>query len=400
MDARARWVTAMSLAQLISWGSTYYTFSLLMPAIEVDLGLSRVEVSGAFSVALLASGIAGVPVGRLIDAGRGRAVMAGGSLLAGLMLLSLSRVEGPTGLYAVWLLLGVAMAATLYEPAFAILIRRWPQDYRRSLIGMTFLGGLASTVFIPLSALLIGQLGWRGTCVALGAMHLLLCLPIHLRMLAGEPPGERSGGDDPASPSLPPRGPTLRTLAASPAFLLITGFLVAYMAVTSALGAHMVPLMRERGVPSAWAVAVPASIGAIQVIGRLVLFVFEGRIDPRRFDRAIPLLLPAAVALLLAGGGSVGAALGFAVCFGVCNGLITIVKATSIAQYVSRERVAALTGLQQPPAALARALGPILLAATWSASGDYGIGLWLLMALGLLSALLLRLGQARALPQP
>jgi MFS family permease len=401
MDARARWVTAMSLAQLISWGSTYYTFSLLMPAIETDLGLSRVGVSGAFSVALLASGIAGVPVGRLIDGGHGRAVMAGGSLLAGVMLLSLSRVDGATGLYAVWLLLGVAMAATLYEPAFAILIRRWPQDYRRSLIGMTFLGGLASTVFIPLSALLIGQLGWRGTCVVLGAMHLLLCLPIHLRMLAGEPPGHRPGGhDDPASPAASARGPDLRTLAASPAFLLLTGFLVAYMAVTSALGAHMVPLMRERGVPSAWAVAIPASIGAIQVLGRLVLFVFEGRIDPRRFDRSIPLLLPASVVLLLAGGGSVAAAIGFAVCFGICNGLITIVKATSIAQYVSRERVAALTGLQQPPAALARALGPILLAATWSASGDYGVGLWLLMAIGLLSALLLRLGQARALPQP
>jgi predicted MFS family arabinose efflux permease len=394
MDARTRWVTAMSLAQLVSWGSLYYTFSLLMPALEADLALSRVEVSGAFSAALLAGGIAGVQVGRWIDAGHGRAVMSGGSLLAGAMLLLLARVDGVAGLYACWIAIGAATAAILYEPAFAILIRRWPDDYRRSLIAMTFLGGLASTVFIPLSAWLIDTLGWRHACEVLAALHLLLCLPIHWTMLAGEPPGRArlAGGAEGDAPSL-------RTLAASPAFLLITAFLVGFMAFTSALSAHMVPLMREQGVPAAWAVAIPASIGAMQVLGRVVLFVFEGRIDPRRFDRVVPLLLPAAIAMLLAGGGSVVAALAFAACYGIGNGLITIVKATAIAQYVSRERVAALSGLQQPAAALARAAGPILLASLWSVTGDYGMGLWVLLGAGLVSAVLLRLAQARALPQ-
>jgi len=394
MDARTVWVTAMSLAQLVSWGSLYYTFSLLMPALEADLALSRVEVSGAFSAALLAGGIAGVQVGRWIDAGHGRAVMSGGSLLAGAMLLLLARVEGVAGLYACWIAIGAATAAILYEPAFAILIRRWPDDYRRSLIAMTFLGGLASTVFIPLSAWLIDTLGWRHACEVLAALHLLLCLPIHWTMLAGEPPGRArpAGGAEGDAPSL-------RMLATSPAFLLITAFLVGFMAFTSALSAHMVPLMREQGVPAAWAVAIPASIGAMQVLGRVVLFVFEGRIDPRRFDRVVPLLLPAAIALLLAGGGSVVAALAFAACYGIGNGLITIVKATAIAQYVSRERVAALSGLQQPAAALARAVGPILLASLWSATGDYGMGLWVLLGAGLVSAVLLRLAQARALPQ-
>jgi predicted MFS family arabinose efflux permease len=394
MDARTGWVTAMSLAQLVSWGSLYYTFSLLMPALEADLALSRVEVSGAFSAALLAGGIAGVQVGRWIDAGRGRAVMSGGSLLAGAMLLLLARVEGVSGLYACWIAIGAATAAILYEPAFAILIRRWPDDYRRSLIAMTFLGGLASTVFIPLSAWLIDTLGWRHACEVLAALHLMLCLPIHWTMLAGEPPGRARPAGGAADDA-----PSLRSLATSPAFLLITAFLIGFMAFTSALSAHMVPLMREQGVPAAWAVAIPASIGAMQVLGRVVLFVFEGRIDPRRFDRVVPLLLPAAIALLLAGGGSVVAALAFAACYGIGNGLITIVKATAIAQYVSRERVAALSGLQQPAAALARAAGPILLASLWSATGDYGMGLWVLLGAGLVSAALLRLAQARALPQ-
>ncbi|MEI7444908.1 MAG: MFS transporter [Burkholderiales bacterium] len=394
MASRTGWVAAMSLAQLVSWGSLYYTFSLLMPALEDELGLSRVQVSGAFSASLLVAGVAGVAVGRWIDRGRGRGVMTAGSVLAGLAMVALGRIDGVVGLYACWIAIGAACAAVLYEPAFAILIRRWPDDYRRSLIAMTFLGGLASTVFIPLSAVLIGWLGWRHACEVLGVLQLALCAPIHATMLRGEPPGadrRAAAGED---------APSLRELALSPAFLLITAFVVTFMAFTSALAAHMVPLMRERGVPEAWAVAVPASIGALQVLGRVVLFVFEGRIDPRRLDGAIPLLLPVAVALLLAGGGSVAAALAFAACYGIGNGLLTIVKATAVAQYVSRTRVAALSGLQQPPAALARAVGPILLASLWTVDGDYRLGLWVLLSAGLLAVALLRLAQARALPQP
>jgi MFS family permease len=382
----------MSLAQLISWGTLFYTFSLLMPAIEGELGLSRIEVSGAFSAALLASGLAGIPVGQLIDRGHGRVVMAGGSLVAGTCLALHALVGGVTGLYLAWIGLGVAMACTLYEPAFAILIRRWPSDYRRALIAMTFLGGLASTVFVPLSALLIDRLGWRGASLALAALHLAVCLPIHLRMLRAEPPGAWRT-------VLPGAGAasSIAALARSPAFLLITAFLAAFMLLTSAMTAHIVPLLRERGMPEAWAIAVPASIGALQVLGRLVLFVVEGRIEPRHLDRIVPLLLPLSLALLLFGGASVGVAFAFAACYGIGNGLLTIVKATAIAQYVSRDRVAALGGLQALPNALARSVGPILMAALWSLNGDYGAGLWTLMVLGIAATLLLRLAQAFAL---
>jgi len=399
-DSRNLWVGLMSLAQLISWGSLYYTFSLLMPVIEQDLGASRVEVSGAFSAALLASGLAGLVVGRLIDQGHARAVMSIGSIGAGLLLLAHSRVTSVAGLYAVWIGLGIAMACILYEPVFTVLIRRWPKDYRRSLIAMTFLAGLASTVFIPLSAWMIEALGWRDTCMVLAAMHFFLCLPIHLRMLRDEPPGRLT--DDRIAASASESDGTVasvRALATSPAFVLITVFSFVFMGLSAALSAHMVPLLRERGLPDAWAVAVPASIGVMQVIGRLVLFVFEGRIDPKKLDLIIPLLMPLSLLLLLVGGGSTGAALAFAACFGVGNGLITIVKATAIAAYVSRDRVAVLSGLQTLPGAIARACGPIMLAALWTFSSSYTVGLWLLMLAGVVATGLLAAAQKRALPQ-
>ena len=102
----AAFVLRLSLAQLISWGSVFYLFSLLIDPLERDLGLSRAQVSMAFSLALLAEGLMAYPVGRWIDRGHERVVMTAGSVLAGACLLLHSAVTSLAGLYAVWLGLG------------------------------------------------------------------------------------------------------------------------------------------------------------------------------------------------------------------------------------------------------------------------------------------------------
>jgi MFS family permease len=186
-----RLVGWLSVPQLITWGSVFYTFALLMEPLERELGLSRAQSSLAFSLALLAEGLLAYPVGRWIDRGHERALMTGGSLLVALCLLLHSFVTSVTGFYAVWLVLGAALAATLYNPVFAVVTRRFPHDFRRAIITLTFLGGLASTVFIPLSAWLIATLGWRHALWVLAALHLLVCAPLHFWLLQGAPRRER-----------------------------------------------------------------------------------------------------------------------------------------------------------------------------------------------------------------
>ena len=136
----------LSVAQLISWGSLFYTFALVMEPVERELGLSRAQSSLAFSLALLAEGLMAFPVGRWIDRGHERMVMTTGSVLAGVCLALHGQVSSMAGFYAVWIGLGVAMACVLYSPGFAVVTRRFPHDFRRAIITMTFLGGLASTV--------------------------------------------------------------------------------------------------------------------------------------------------------------------------------------------------------------------------------------------------------------
>ena len=140
LDHFAVWLSA---AQLITWGSVFYTFSLLMGPVERELGLSRADASLGFSLALLADGLMAYPIGRWIDQGHERRVMTWGSAWVGACLMAHSFIDSLSGFYVVWLCLGLGMSATLYAPVFAVVTRRFPNDFRRAIIIMTFLGGLA-----------------------------------------------------------------------------------------------------------------------------------------------------------------------------------------------------------------------------------------------------------------
>lgn len=382
----------LSLAQLISWGSIFYTFALLMAPMERELGLSRAQSSLAFSLALLVEGLLAYPVGRWIDAGHERLLMTCGSLLAALCLLLQGSVTGIVGFYVVWAGLGAAMAAILYAPAFAVVTRRFPNDFRRAIILMTFLGGLASTVFIPLTAWLMALWGWRHAFMALAALQLLVCAPLHWLTLHGAPrPVPRSV----AAAPLAKQG--VSDFIFSAPFLLIGLFVVLLMAVTVALPAHMVSLLRENGLREVWVIAITAGIGVIQVLGRLLLYFFEHHFDLHLANRLIPCLIPlgllALLAAPLAAPWQVGAVLLFVLLYGLGNGMLTIVKGTAIAQYVNRDHVATLNGALGLPLALARAAAPLLLGLLWTAQAGYSHGLWLLLALSAVGVGALMLAQ-------
>jgi MFS family permease len=386
-----RLVGWLSLAQLIAWGSVFYTFALLMEPVERELGLTRAQSSLAFSLALLGEGVFAYPIGRWIDQGHERVAITGGSILVGFCLLLHSVVHSAAAFYAVWIGLGAGLAATLYPPVFAVVTRRYPSDYRRAIITLTFLGGLASTVFIPLSAWLIRTIGWREALWVLAALNLFVCAPIHAIQLRGAPPA-------PAREKTPDKKASASAYLRSAPFLLIGVFVVGMMGVTAALPAHMISLLRGNGLAEAWVIAIPASIGALQVLGRLLLFFFEHHFDLHLANRLIPMLIPMGLIALIAGAGYPWAALLFVLFYGLGNGMLTIVKGTAIAQYVNREHVASLNGALGVPTAIARAVAPLALGVLWSREAGYALGLWLLLAMSVIAVIALVLAQRKALP--
>jgi len=382
----------LSLGQLVTWGSVFYTFALLAHPVELELGLSRAESSFAFSLALLGEGLLAFFVGRWIDAGFERRVMTLGAGWVGVGLLAHSQVHSLLAFYVVWAWLGLGLSATLYTPAFAVVTRRFPNDFRRGIIMLTFLGGLASTVFIPLSSWLIDTWGWRQALVGLGLLQLGVCVPLHAWLLRG---ARRTL--HPSAAHSEPAPVSLSVFLRQSPFWLLSLFMILMMMVTSALPVHLVNLLREADLPPAWVLAIPASIGVIQVVGRGLLFVFERHMDLHAANRWIPVLIPLGLCALVFGGVTALPALLFVLLYGLGNGLNTIVKGTAFAQYVSRDHVGQLNGLLGVPIALARAAAPWALGLLWSPDGGYAVGLRWVLLCGLLSVVALWLAQARAL---
>ena len=359
-----------------------------MVPLEQALDMTRAQSSLGFSLMLLTEGLLAFFIGRWIDRGHERLIMTFGSLLVGALLLVHSVISTQTQFYTVWTLLGVAMACTLYPPAFAVLTRRFPNHFRRAIIILSFLGGLASTVFIPLVAWLIDAIDWRETMWVISAMQFLVCAPIHFYLLRGVQStslnivknkdhliGEAKHIElKPTDPNL-----SIWQFMRNPVFWQLSCFVVLLMAATSALPAHMVSLLRESGMGETWAIAVPASIGVIQVVGRLGLYLLEKRIDVHTSNRWVTLLIPLGLAALILGHGAVLGCLVFVLLYGLGNGMLTIVKGTVMAEYVSKVHMGSLNGILGVPMAISRAAAPLLMGLMWSPSDGYSYGLWMLL---------------------
>lgn len=378
------WVFALSLPQLVAWGSLYYAYALLISPMEAELQMDKLELAGAFSLGLLIEGVMAYPVGRLIDRGHASWVMPFGSLLAALGLWLLAQAHHRVEVYAAWAVLGCAMAMVLYTASFAVVTRRFPSHYRQAIITLSLLGGLASTVFIPLVAWMVLHVGWRQAVETLALLQLLLCLPLHA-MLLHAPNIPNAARPRVASP---PSAELTQLLRSAP-YLQVCAFVVLMTMVSAALPIHLVSMLRSFQLDEAWAVLVPASMGLFQVASRLLLYFVEKRLDVHLANRVIPMLIPLGILMLVlasvvAPAIAVGFSLAFVALFGMGNGMLTIVKGTAMAQYVSPAHVAALNGAMGIPLALARASAPLALATLWSATWGYGLGLAALLLLSIL----------------
>lgn len=377
---------ALAAAQVVSWGSVYYSFSLFVVPMEAELGWTRAELNGALTLGLLTSGFAAYPVGAWIDRHGGRWLMTLGSVLATLLLAAWACVESLFGLYAIWIGLGLALAATLYEPVFAVVTRIFPDSYRSRITALTLVGGFASTVFIPLTQVFISAWGWRDALLALALCNALIALPVHAFLLrdAPEPAAPAAPTDREAAPG---EHDALRRALRHPAFWGLAVCFTAYYAAFSALSFHIIPLLIERAVPIATIVAAVAVVGPAQVAARLVLFAARGRLTTALTGRLATIMFPLSALLLIAFPASVIALFVFAACYGAANGTVTIVRGTAVPDFMWREGYGAINGALTLPANVARAVAPFIAALLWAAGGNYDVVLWSVFAAGCAAAL-------------
>ena len=251
-------MSALGTTQTLAWASSYYLPAILADPIARDLGVSSNWIFAAFSASLVISAMLGPRIGRQIDLVGGRSVLSLSNLVlaAGLALLGLT-YSIPV-LLAAWLLLGIGMGAGLYDAAFGALGRIYGDAARRSITGITLIAGFASTVGWPLTAWGLETIGWRNTCFAWAAAHILIGLPINWLML---PPV--AGAKAAVAAAVKPHIPLDRTM-----ILLAFAFAAAW-SVTGAMAAHLPRILEAAGATSLQAVAAGALIGPAQVAARI-----------------------------------------------------------------------------------------------------------------------------------
>ncbi len=349
-------VAALAIGQLLCWAALYYAFSSFVLPMMRELGWSKATVMGASSAGLAAWGLASYACGAAIDRGHGRTVMTLGAVLGAMACAAWSRVELPWQLYASCIALGVAMAMTLYEPAFNVVTHRYPSRYRQAITALTLVAGFASTLSFPACVWLIGAVGWRAAMLVIAASLLLVAAPLHAWALRGTarvvaPPQPDAAADA-----------TLREAVRHPAFWLLTLCFTLHAFVIAALWAHVMPAFAARGIDETATLAVLVWIGPAQVAGRLALASI-GRALPLHRVGLFALAAMATAFALFAASTHPVALLGFALLFGAGNGLMTIVRGGMVPAYFGRTHVGRVGGLMSAVSLLTRAAAP--LAAAW-----------------------------------
>lgn len=350
-----RAVPVLGLTQIIAWGVLFYPPVLTLPLLAQERGFSLTFAMAGFSFGLLTGGLVSPKVGRLIDRYGGHRVMAVGALVGAAGLVMLVHASHPSLYVAVWAVLGVATAASLYDPAFATLGRIFGRDARRSITLVTFAGGFASTVSWPSTYFLLGLYGWRGTYLIYAALLAFVVTPLYVfvlpreRAVTGAPPD--SG--EPVQKLIPARGL---------AFLIVTAAFAVYAFVPSALSAHMLSIFERMGVSASTVILIGALFGPSQVIARLCEFAFARNLHPLDIARfAITILLFAFVLIAMFGVFAAVAAT-FVILFGVANGLMTISRGTVPLALFGPSGYGGVIGRIAGPSLVLQAAAPLVIA--------------------------------------
>jgi MFS family permease len=346
-------VSLLGLMTILSYGSTYYLLTVLGPEIAADTGWSLPLVVSGLSLGLLVSGIVAPWIGRRIEAHGGRAVLPAGCLATGGG-LALLGVADRLWVYALaWIVLGVGMAGTFYDAAFASLGRQYGLRARAMITLLTLFGGFASTICWPLSAALMEALDWRGACFVYAA--ILATFAVAIRACMPPPPARRLDSSAPSELAAAPSGGQSRR--GRLLLLVVLGFIFALSAsITAVVSVHLVPLLGARGVGLAAAIAFGALIGPSQVAARVIEYVLGRRFHPLWTLIASTILMALGLGLLALGWSWVALTL---VLYASGVGLKSIASGTVPLALIGPEGYATAMGRLAMPSLTMQALAPV-----------------------------------------
>jgi MFS family permease len=355
-------VSVLGVVQIISWGTLYYSTAVLAKPVAQDLGLSDVDLFTAFGLSLLLSGILAPLAGRWVDRFGGRVVMTAGSIVAVVSFLILASANDRIQCYVGWLVAGLAMTAALYDVAFPSLRRLFPDaDYRKAVTLLTIFGGVASTVFWPLSDVLNRSCGWRWTYGIFALLHVGGIFA-HLWSPDGRTPVKEA-----VEGELQPKQPLFRDFR----FVMLALGFACIAFSSSAVSMFAVRSLSENGLDRGTALFIASLIGPMQVAGRLLEYGFARHLGVKGMGTVSHILFVAALMVFCFVGSSPLLGIVFAIIYGFANGTMTIVRGTVPVFLLKNIPPGQLLGGLALPSAFAEAGAPAVFAFLAGLSGGH-----------------------------
>lgn len=368
-----RIVAALAVTQTIGYGVLYYAFSVFLVPMSRDLRASGTQVAAALTLAVLTTALCAPLAGRRLDARGGRGLMTAGSVLGTAALLAWSRVESLPQLYAVFLAVGVASAMVLYEPAFAVIVT-WFDGQRRAnaLLALTVVAGFASSIFLPLTGLLVARYGWREALVILALIYGASAIPLHA--LVVRRPKTTAATTKPAQ-----RADLVRTAVRARPFWLLVAAFTAHGGAVAVIGVLLVTYLIHLGHSPVFAATVAGLLGVLSVTGRLVTTGLRRRWAAAPVAAAVFAVQGLGALLLPVAGKSVAGAVGCVLLFGIGFGVGTITLPYLVAERYGTAAYASLSGRIAMFSVADKAVAPLAATALAQAVG-YG---WVMVAVAL-----------------
>lgn len=373
-------IAVLGLVTISAYGAWYYAFGVLLDPVIEDTGWSYTTLSVSFAVGQVLSGAGSIVGGGMLDRRGGRTVFLAAAAIGGSSLFVVSLSTRPV-VFATAAAIGMGALGALgfYHVTMAAAVRVNPTEPGRAIAALTLWGAFSSAIYLPATAWLVEQLGWRGTvrCLAGSAVAALVLAAVVVPAPAG-----------PAKPGQPSWRTTLAAATGRGEARAFTVTAALTGVAVSILLVYQVPVMVAAGLPLTTAATVAGLRGVAQLGGRLPLGFLLARASSRRL-LIVALGAVAVGAVLLVVSSTVAVAVGFAAVAGFGIGAWSPLQGVHAERLFERRTLGTTLGLYAAIGMIFGAVGPVAAGALTDATADPRLAAGLAAVAATLAALVL-----------
>jgi predicted MFS family arabinose efflux permease len=359
----AQTIAVLAITQLIGWGTTFDMLGVMGRVIAPELGLPNEIIFAGITIMMVVTAFASPGTGRLLARHGAAKVLAASSVIFATGLVMLSAAHDII-LYALaWIVIGLGGALGLSAPAYTAVVEREGMNGKRVIAILMLFTGLSATIFWPLLTWLNDAFGWRAAFRISAALHLFICLPLHLFALP-KPVATHTQGPAAETPPIALSNKQRRT-----AFLLLAASTTLCTFVSFGVAPSLIEIFRQSGASPAFALQLGSARGVIGISARGLDMLLGKRGNPILTSIVGISLMLASFAMLLTFSGSTPVLVTFILMYGFGSGILAVARALLPLSFFSAREYGLQAARLSMPQNLANAAAPVIFTATLDRAG-------------------------------